>query len=272
MLKEQSANLEQKNGKFEVVETKPYEILVGHDKENKPMILNLNKDPHLLVLGNCRSGKSKMLQTIITNIIANDNNTALYISQISKFDLLYFEENPKVQFVSKDINELNDMLNIIVDKLANRQSEISNMIKNFQGDNIEDYNSINNDKMNYIYLVLDDFGFILNSTDVRETRELKQNILSNLNKIVQRGRSCGIQIITSTVAYTEFRHELGCIFNLSANKLAFKISDKNKARMLIGDSDVSTLPDRQYFILNNNIKGFVRNIDYKDIEKVVNKK
>jgi len=274
MLK-QSANLEQMNMKdFSPVATKNYELLVGYDKEEKPIIINVNKNPHLLIVGDCRMGKSKLLQQIITNIIYNNPNVEIYLSQVSKNDLKPFIKYNNVGACSNGFMALESVLNKLTEELKVREEKIYNMTKNFKGENIEDYNKLNKDKMEYIYLILDDYNDLIEDAylDNKEIKETKRQIQNKIASILQFGGKCGIQVIISTILCKDFMNVCQKHLALTCNKLLFRIQNNVNARMLIGGTENCYLK-QQYFILNNDkkINGMTYNINIEDIGRILDK-
>jgi hypothetical protein len=269
MLKMQSANYDQMiKENYKAIPCKKYELLIGHDGEGSPIIINVNEAPHLLITGDCRTGKSGMLKQITTNLVANNHDLEIYISQICKQDLIMFEQIASVKEFSRSLDKMNLMLKNIIQELNDRSQKISNMIIDFQGDNIEDYNKIYENKLKYKYLIIDDYDNLLEDyNDTREIKELKRNINSQITHIMQYGRACGVQVIMSVISHGNFTYNCPLVLALSNNKVSFRTSNEMFSRRLSGNTNASRIMGSQYFILSNNkkINGRTYNIELKDI-------
>lgn len=274
MLKVQSANsLRLNKVEFKPVVTKDYELLVGYGKNDEPIIIDMNKNPHLMIIGDVGSGKSKALQQILTNIISNKSNTELFISQTCMPNLIMFEKYTNIKQFSKDFKELNFMLDVVIKELNDRKEQIKDMIINLKGENIEDYNKLNENKMNYIYVIIDNYENLKEfNTDNRIEKELKRNILNQIINILQFGRTCGVQLVLSNNPHGVFCNDCRYSLALTSNKLLFRINDEIISRTLIGHSDASRL-NNQCFILKSDkiINGRSYNIEIKDIAESLNK-
>ena len=68
---------------FKPLRLKPNEILIG-EFLGKYIVVDMNKFPHVLIGGDTNTGKSRVLFTILTNLVNNSNRIELHLLQVRK--------------------------------------------------------------------------------------------------------------------------------------------------------------------------------------------
>ena len=237
---------------FEIVPQKPYELLTGY-KDYKPNLINMNRFPHLLVGGDTGSGKSKFLMMLLSNLIANCPDVDLYLMQIRKSDLIVFKDCKQCKYIARDLTKARNLLKHINDMCIERDSIIEQYTVSKGIYNIEDYNRyFKNKKMNYAYLVLEEFSFFTpNGADSKEEKKLKQEILGYIKQIVNSSRSAGVFIITSLQKPTNSSIPTD-IKNQLCTRVAFKLSDKETSIVILGNATATKLNPLEAIIRTNN--------------------
>lgn len=237
---------------YEIVTQKDYEILVGY-KDYKPVLINMNRYPHLLIGGDTGTGKSKFLMILLSNLIANCQDVELYLMQIRKSDLIVFKDCKQCKYIARDLNKARNLLKHINDICIERDQIIEQYTISKGIYNIEDYNrQFKNNKMKYAYLVLEEFSFFTpNGADSKQEKKLKQEILGYIKQIVNSSRSTGVFIITSLQKPTNSSIPTD-IKNQLSTRVAFKLLDKETSLVILGNSSATKLKPLEAIIRTDN--------------------
>jgi S-DNA-T family DNA segregation ATPase FtsK/SpoIIIE len=117
--------------------------------------------------------------------------------QAAKNDLTKYKNCKQVKkFVLGDINEIDDALEEVIFEMKRRTKLMLPMVEALKGDNLYDYNCQHKEKLPYIYVIIDEFIELMpDKADVKEEKDTKNNIMSNLRKIAQFGGALGITYI-----------------------------------------------------------------------------
>lgn len=236
---------------YEVIPQKEYEVLVGY-KDYKPIFINMNSFPHLLIGGNTGTGKSRFLMMLLSNLIANCPDVDLYLMQIRKSDLILFKDCKQCKYIARDLTKARNLLKHINDLCIERDTIIEQYTVSDGIYNIEDYNRhFKNNKMNYAYLVLEEFSFFtVNGADSKQEKKLKQEILGYIKQIVNSSRSAGVFIITSLQKPTNSSIPTD-IKDQLCTRVAFKILDKEPSMVILGNATATKLKPLEAIIRTN---------------------
>ena len=120
----------------------------------------MNTFPHILIAGATGSGKSRLLMTLLTNLIHNHNNIELYLIQIRKSDISIFKDCKQTKYLAKTLEETLDVLKYLNNICTDRENIVDN--HSIVGvNNIEDFNNKIAKKKKEIsgYLCIDSFFF-----------------------------------------------------------------------------------------------------------------
>lgn len=236
---------------FEVIPQKEHEVLVGY-KDYKPIFINMNSFPHLLIGGNTGTGKSRFLMMLLSNLIANCPDVDLYLMQIRKSDLILFKDCKQCKYIARDLTKARNLLKHINDLCIERDAIIEQYTVSDGIYNIEDYNKhFKNNKMNYAYLVLEEFSFFtVNGADSKQEKKLKQEILGYIKQIVNSSRSAGVFIITSLQKPTNSSIPTD-IKDQLCTRVAFKILDKEPSMVILGNATATKLEPLEAIIRTN---------------------
>ena len=84
-------------------------LMLGKDASGKNLYTNLAKSPHVLIAGMTGSGKTVMMQSIITSLLMKNPHTELYIIDPKRVDYQVFDALRNVKLVS----ELSDSISTL---------------------------------------------------------------------------------------------------------------------------------------------------------------
>jgi len=176
--------------------TENKEILLtglGKDINGKPIVICLNKMPHLLIAGQTGSGKSICISTIIISLImrTNPDEVKLMLIDPKKVEMLLYANMPHLMCpVITDAKKASVALNKVVSEMDKRYDLFSTVgVRNIEGYN--DYAVENGiTKMPYLVIIIDELAdlMLVASKDVEDS----------IQRITQLARAAGIHLIVAT--------------------------------------------------------------------------
>jgi hypothetical protein len=219
----------------------PHELLIA-DGLIKPIVVDMNKFPHMLIGGDTGTGKSRILLLILTNLIKYCPNVDIYLLQIRKNDLGVFQNCAQVKVNSKTLEEILESLKGI-DRECRRREKLIDNTKGYY--NIEDYNKKASWKLKYIYVVIEEFSFLNTSRgDSKEDKKLKLQCLRYIKTIVNVGRSSGVFLITALQKPTSDSIPSDIKAQL-CTRISLKIADEPAAIVILGNGKPTKLQERE---------------------------
>ncbi|HYE82196.1 MAG TPA: FtsK/SpoIIIE domain-containing protein [Clostridia bacterium] len=236
---------------FEPVKTRPNELYLGYTYYEH-IIADMNVYPHLLIAGINGSGKTRGLYTILTNLLHNHTveEIEIYMSQIGKTDLLIYRDCPQVRKFARSPEDSLKMYRYLYGEMKRREKVIEGLMK--QGTyNIEDYNRRHKEALRYIYVVSDEFSLYMpDATDSRAEKDLKEECLDTLKKLIKLGRAYGIFVIMSLQKTTN--DQMPQLLKSQVNcKMTFRQTDVYSSRNIIDNDDALTLQKREAILISD---------------------
>jgi hypothetical protein len=228
-------------------------ILLGVNCETgKIAVLDMAKDMiHGIFAGTTGWGKSVSINNVISSILlSNRSNVRMVLLDTKGSELDLYKGLKNVIFES-DLFKIVEQLELLVDEIRKRNemiSEKSRFIKNIHGYNKETPNN----KMDFIVCVIEEISFFMESSDDK----LKKRFESAVVKILQVGRSAGIQLILTTqnpiakVITSEMKANI-------ESKAAFKTIDKTKSRTILDNNSAYLIDEKGKFVFQNQGKNVI---------------
>lgn len=244
---------------YNSIKLPPNKLLIA-DGLTEPVIVDMNKFPHMLVGGDTGSGKSRILLLMLTNLIKYCSNIDLYLLQVRKNDLGVFQNCWQVKCNSRTLQEVLMSLQRI-DKECRRREALIDNTKGYY--NIEDYNKVAYYKLNYIYVIVEEFSFLnVSKGDSKEEKHLKLECLKYLKSIVNVGRSSGVFLITSLQKPTSDSIPSDIKSQL-CTRVSLKIADSSTSIVVLGDGKATELQEREVIVRTlGDQKGYSYTIDH----------
>jgi len=168
----------------------PLDFVVGRDIAGHPVIGSLNKMPHLLIAGQTGSGKSVMINTLLTSMLYRNSpaDVRLILVDPKQVELTPYNDIPHL--LTPVITEPEKCISAL--KWA--VSEMERRLKTFAGEhkrNIVEYNNIKKDEsMPYIVIVIDELADLM----MMAARDVESLIV----RIAQKARAAGIHLVLAT--------------------------------------------------------------------------
>jgi len=168
----------------------PLDFVVGRDIAGQPVVGSLNKMPHLLIAGQTGSGKSVMINTLLTSLLYRNSPADLKLILVDPKQVELTPYNDIPHLLTPVITEPEKCISAL--KWA--VSEMERRLKTFAGEhkrNIEEYNNIKKDEsMPYIVIVIDELADLM----MMAARDVEALIV----RIAQKARAAGIHLVLAT--------------------------------------------------------------------------
>ncbi len=217
-------------------------VALGRDTSSKPMVVDLDKMPHVLIAGTTGSGKSILLSSVITSLLFRNSPDEMKLILIDpkRVELTNFNGIPHL--LTPVITEPEKILSSLKWAMA----EMDRRYKLFQSvgvRNITGYNEMSGfQALPYIVIVIDELADLMMFAPVE--------IEDAITRIAQLARATGIHLVVATqrpsvdVITGLIKANIPCriAFNVSSMIDSRVILDGPGAEKLLGRGDMLFLP------------------------------
>lgn len=163
---------------------------IGKDISGSPVLADLAKLPHILIAGQTGSGKSVMINTMLTSLLYRNSPSDLKLILVDpkRVELKPYDDIPHLLTpVITEPKECISALKWTVAEMDRRYKALSEVHKR----NIIEYNALKKDEpMPYIVLVIDELADLM----MMAPRDVESLIV----RIAQKARAVGIHLILAT--------------------------------------------------------------------------
>ncbi len=163
---------------------------IGKDISGSPVIADLDRMPHLLVAGQTGSGKSVMINTILTSLLYRNSPADLKLILVDpkQVELKPYDEIPHLLTpVITEPEKCISALKWAVAEMERRYSALAEVNKR----NIGEYNNLKKEEgMPYIVIVIDELADLM----MMAARDVEALIV----RIAQKARAVGIHLVLAT--------------------------------------------------------------------------
>lgn len=170
--------------------TSPLGFAIGKDISGSPIVGALDKMPHLLVAGQTGSGKSVMINTILTSLLYKNSPSDLKLILVDpkQVELKPYDDIPHLLApVITEPEKCISALKWTVAEMERRYKALSEVHKR----NIHEYNQLKKEEgMPYIVVVIDELADLM----MMAARDVEALIV----RIAQKARAVGIHLILAT--------------------------------------------------------------------------
>ncbi|MBI2018329.1 DNA translocase FtsK [Candidatus Daviesbacteria bacterium] len=217
-------------------------VALGRDTSSKPMIVDLDKMPHVLVAGTTGSGKSVLLNAIIGSLLFRNSPDELKIIMIDPKRVELTNYNGVPHLLTPVITEPEKILSSLKWAMA----EMERRYKLFQSvgvRNISGYNELSGfQALPYIVIIVDELADLMMFAPVE--------IEDAITRIAQLARATGMHLVVATqrpsvdVITGLIKANIPCriAFNVSSMVDSRVILDGPGAEKLLGRGDMLFLP------------------------------
>ncbi len=168
----------------------PLTFAIGKDIVGKAVVGDLAKMPHLLVAGQTGSGKSVMINDILTSLLYRNSPSDLKLILVDpkQVELTPFNEVPHL--LTEVIHEPEQTISALKWAVAEMERRLRTMA-GVGRRNIDEYNKLKpEEKMPYIVIVIDELSDLM----MMAARDVEALIV----RIAQKARAAGIHLILAT--------------------------------------------------------------------------
>ncbi len=202
----------------------PLTVAVGRDIAGKPILGDLEKMPHALIAGQTGSGKSVMINALLTSLLYRNSPSDLKLILVDpkQVEMAPYADIPHLLApVITEPEKCISALKWAVAEMERRYTELAEQGKR----NIEEYNKIKaDDRMPYIVIVIDEMADLM----MLAARDVEALVV----RIAQKARAVGIHLVLATQ-----RPSVDVITGLiKANipaRIAFTVSSQVDSRTII---------------------------------------
>ncbi len=170
--------------------TSPLGVVIGKDISGKAIVGALDKMPHLLVAGQTGSGKSVMINALLTSLLYRNSPSDLKLILVDpkQVEMAPYEEIPHLLTpVITEPEKCISALKWAVAEMERRYRTLAEAKKR----NIAEYNSVKQEEgMPYIVIVIDELADLM----MMAARDVEALIV----RIAQKARAVGIHLVLAT--------------------------------------------------------------------------
>jgi S-DNA-T family DNA segregation ATPase FtsK/SpoIIIE len=168
----------------------PLSFAIGKDISGTPVVADLAKMPHLLVAGQTGSGKSVMINDILTSLLYRNSPADLKLILVDpkQVEMKPYDDIPHLLTpVLTEPEKCISALKWAVAEMERRYKALADERKR----NIEEYNKVKNEEgMPYIVIVIDELADLM----MMAARDVEALIV----RIAQKARAVGIHLVLAT--------------------------------------------------------------------------
>ncbi|MBE6356579.1 MAG: DNA translocase FtsK [Lentisphaerae bacterium] len=210
-------------------------LAIGRNTVGEPVIIDLDRAPHILLAGACGTGKSVCINSMIGSMIKkfspNELKFVMFDPKIVELD--FFRDLPHLQMpIVNDAEKFATVLHKIADEMDQRLAMPSD------------------EKFPPLVIIIDELADLLTGED-------KIAVETDIARIAQKGRKVGIHLIIST------RHPVDIPVVILANiptKLCFQVDSEFASEQVLGEPGAETLLGKgdmlmQYGLFTERVQG-----------------
>lgn len=168
----------------------PLSFAIGKDISGQPIVQDLAKMPHLLVAGQTGSGKSVMINDILTSLLYRNSPADLKLILVDPKQVELTPYNDIPHLLTPVINEPEKCISALKWAVAEMERRLKTMAEAGRR-NIVEYNNLKKDEgMPYIVIVIDELADLM----MMAARDVEALIV----RIAQKARAAGIHLVLAT--------------------------------------------------------------------------
>lgn len=168
----------------------PLTFAIGKDIAGRPIIGDLAKMPHLLVAGQTGSGKSVMINDILTSLLYRNSPSDLKLILVDPKQVELAPYNDLPHLLTPVINEPEKTISALKWAVAEMERRLRTMAE-VSKRNIAEYNDLKKEEgMPYIVIVIDELADLM----MMAARDVEALIV----RLAQKARAAGIHLVLAT--------------------------------------------------------------------------
>lgn len=177
------------SGEWQDLKT-PLGFVIGKDIAGSPIIADLAKMPHLLIAGQTGSGKSVMINTVLTSLLYRNSPSDLKLILVDPKQVELTPYNDIPHLLAPVINEPEKCISALKWAVAEMERRLRTMAEAGRR-NIIEYNSLKKEEgMPYIVIVIDELADLM----MMAARDVEALVV----RLAQKARATGIHLVLAT--------------------------------------------------------------------------
>ncbi len=241
----------------------PLAAVLGKNISGDPLVVPINKTPHLLVAGATGSGKSIGINAILMSLIMRTSPEDLRLVLIDPKMVEFMPYNAVPHLLDKviiDPLKAAQALERIVEEMEDRFLKMSQTSTR----NIEEYNAQTDEKLPYIVVVIDELADLMNVA--------AKLVEVSIQRITQKARAAGIHLIVATQRPST-DVVTGVIKANIPSRISFSVTSGVDSKVILDSVGAERLMGKGDMLLSLYGKGIERAqgafISNKDIQTVI---
>jgi len=168
----------------------PLGFVIGKDISGTPIVADLAKMPHLLVAGQTGSGKSVMINTLLTSLLYRNSPSDLKLILVDPKQVEMAPYNDLPHLLTPVINEPEKCISALKWAVAEMERRLRTMAEVGKR-NIGEYNNLKKEEgMPYIVIVIDELADLM----MMAARDVEALVV----RLAQKARAAGIHLVLAT--------------------------------------------------------------------------
>ncbi|MCA9323659.1 DNA translocase FtsK 4TM domain-containing protein [Candidatus Saccharibacteria bacterium] len=168
----------------------PLSFAIGRDIAGLPVVAALNKMPHLLIAGQTGSGKSVMINTLLTSMLYNNSPADMKLILVDPKQVELTPYNDIPHLLTPVITEPEKCISALKWAVSEMERRLRTFAEHHKR-NIAEYNNLKDqDSMPYIVIVIDELADLM----MMAARDVEALIV----RIAQKARAAGIHLVLAT--------------------------------------------------------------------------
>ncbi len=168
----------------------PLGFVIGKDISGSPIVADLARMPHLLVAGQTGSGKSVLINSLLTSLLYRNSPSDLKLILVDPKQVEMGPYNGIAHLLSPVINDPEKCISALKWAVAEMERRLRTMAESGKR-NIAEYNNLKEESgMPYIVIVIDELADLM----MMAAREVEALVV----RLAQKARAAGIHLVLAT--------------------------------------------------------------------------
>ncbi len=168
----------------------PLGFVIGKDISGTPIVADLARMPHLLVAGQTGSGKSVLINSLLTSLLYRNSPSDLKLILVDPKQVEMGPYNGIAHLLSPVINDPEKCISALKWAVAEMERRLRTMAESGKR-NIAEYNNLKEESgMPYIVIVIDELADLM----MMAAREVEALVV----RLAQKARAAGIHLVLAT--------------------------------------------------------------------------
>jgi S-DNA-T family DNA segregation ATPase FtsK/SpoIIIE len=205
-------------------------LALGCDHAGNPVVIDLDKTPHLLMGGARGQGKSVTLHGMLTSLLqkVSPDRVKLLLIDTSMVELPAYDSAPHL--LTPVITEANKAIQALQWCEMEIERRVS-AFKSFGVHSIVGYNVCSGEKLPFVVVVVDEFAHL---------RAVDEKLDQRISSIAKKGQMVGIHLILTTQYPTEDVITRSIKLSIPA-RIAFRVTNEQSSITILGQSGAEQL-------------------------------